>query len=242
MPNKYIQNNYCILLGIFSPPLIASEWAEMLHRLCIWLAQNTLKAMSVSSGPELLCEEQEAAGQNRMEPHAHNIIWADKQQEMIPKQERLHKTIRIICWEEEIHRYHNSSRAPESSRNCSLCTTVKWEASNLPKSFIPFQIIFSLICQFASERAKYWWVHLKSHLKKFMGSIKKKKGKNSAIHSTKKYYMKPRNWAQVDVKKCCYALSGNRNTPRNQEQISIKILSRFCIKNWDSHAQCVFWK
>lgn len=101
MPNKYIQNNYCILLGIFSPPLIASEWAEMLHRLCIWLAQNTLKAMSVSNGPELLCEEQEAAGQNKMEPHAHNIIWADKQQEMISKQERLHKTIRIISFAEK---------------------------------------------------------------------------------------------------------------------------------------------
>lgn len=88
-------------MGIFSPPLIASEWAEMLYRLCIWLAQNTLKAMSASNGPELLCKEQEAAGQNKMEPHAHEIIWADTPQGMISKEEGLHKTIRIISFAEK---------------------------------------------------------------------------------------------------------------------------------------------
>lgn len=57
--------------------------------------------MSVSNGLELLCMERELEGRARETPYAPKIIWADKQQEMISKEQKLHKNIRIISFVEK---------------------------------------------------------------------------------------------------------------------------------------------
>lgn len=87
--------------------IVVFYWVFFLPHYCSWMSRNFVQISYLSgtkhlegnvstNGPELLCMEQELEGRAGEAPHAPKIIWADKQQEMISKQEKLHKNIRII--------------------------------------------------------------------------------------------------------------------------------------------------
>lgn len=142
-----------------------------------------------------------------------------------------------------LRRYDNRSRAPETIRKAAYAHQLNKKLQTFQEASFPFKEnnLFSCL-SIRLWKGKTLMSPSQDTSQRVQMKHKEKGGTNNVQNHCIKILHEAQSLSSGRCFKVLFCFVRKRDTSRNQEQISIKILSRFCIKIWESNAQGVLWK